>query len=150
VGKYEPLAEHLRHEPNDSWTAAFAEVERILGFPLPPSARAYRPWWGNQRGAGHSQAKGWQDAGWQVLKVDLAAETVEFGRAVQLSKLPSDPDMEGRLFEQAGEILGTNDRGSIVREALHGLIQREAARRLARLGGSMPDLQAPPRRRFGA
>jgi hypothetical protein len=149
MGKYAPLTDHLRDEPNDSWIATFAEVERILGFALPPSARTHRPWWGNQRGAGHSQAKGWQDAGWQVGKVDLAGERITFSRTVQASKPSPDPESEDRLFAQAGEMLGTNDRGSIVREALHGLIQREAARRLARLGGSMPDLQAPPRRRFG-
>jgi hypothetical protein len=34
-----------------------------------------------------------------------------------------------------------------VREALKALIERESARRLARLGGSEPDLAAPPRRR---
>jgi hypothetical protein len=34
-----------------------------------------------------------------------------------------------------------------VREGLKALIQRESARRLARLGGSAPELEAPPRRR---
>jgi Arc/MetJ family transcription regulator len=36
---------------------------------------------------------------------------------------------------------------SLVREALKALIERESGRRLARLGGSEPDLHAPPRRR---
>jgi hypothetical protein len=35
----------------------------------------------------------------------------------------------------------------LVREALKALIERESARRLARLGGSEPDLAAAPRRR---
>ena len=33
-----------------------------------------------------------------------------------------------------------------LREALKALIERESARRLARLGGSEPDLELPPRR----
>jgi len=36
-----------------------------------------------------------------------------------------------------------------MREALHALIEREAARRLIRLGGSQPDLKDIPRRRKG-
>jgi hypothetical protein len=36
-----------------------------------------------------------------------------------------------------------------VRMGLQALIEREAARRLAALGGSMPNLQVPPRRRPG-
>jgi hypothetical protein len=35
----------------------------------------------------------------------------------------------------------------MVREALKALIERESARRLARLGGSEPDLKDVPRRR---
>ena len=35
----------------------------------------------------------------------------------------------------------------LVREALKALIERESARRLARLGGSEPALEAAPRRR---
>jgi hypothetical protein len=35
----------------------------------------------------------------------------------------------------------------VVRAALEALIQREASRRLARLGGSMPELEDIPRRR---
>jgi hypothetical protein len=35
-----------------------------------------------------------------------------------------------------------------VREALRALVERWAARRLARLGGSEPDLAAIPRRRM--
>jgi len=148
MGKYEPLTDHLRSRDDVTWTARFTEIEGILGFPLPSSARNYREWWANQRGAGHSQKKGWQDAGWQVWKVDLASETVTF-RNPRHRAPARDRESEDSLIEQAGELLGTADRSEILREALRGLIQRESARRLARLGGSIPDFQAPPRRRFG-
>jgi Arc/MetJ family transcription regulator len=42
---------------------------------------------------------------------------------------------------------GLSEKSALVREALKALIEREAARRLARLGGSEPALIAPRRRR---
>lgn len=151
MGKYEPLAAHLQNWVRDEWAASFAEIEQVLGFPLPPSARRHREWWGNQRGPGHSQARGWQDAGWQVWKVDLAGEMAIFRQNNNRSSPAegAEAESEERLFEQASQLLDIRDREQIIREALRALIQREAARQLARLGGTMPDLQAPPRRRFG-
>jgi hypothetical protein len=152
MGKYEPLALRLQQVRDDIWTAAFHEIEDVLGFALPASARTYREWWANQRDGGHSQTKGWQDAGWQVWKVDLTAESVTFRRVRPRSAaLASGRDIgsEDGLIEQAGELLGIQDRAQIVREALHALIQREAARRLAKLGGMMPGFKPPPRRRSG-
>jgi hypothetical protein len=35
----------------------------------------------------------------------------------------------------------------LIHEGLRALIERESARRLARLGGSQPDLEVPPRRK---
>jgi hypothetical protein len=39
------------------------------------------------------------------------------------------------------------DRSALVREGLKALIERESARRLAKLGGSQRTLKAAPRRR---
>ena len=151
MGKYEPLSTHLQADSASEWSATFAQIEQVLGFPLPPSARKHREWWSNQAGAGHSQARGWQDAGWQVWKVDLAAEQVTFRRAEGAYAPSGEPEAESieRLIDEAGQLLGIRDRGQIVREALRAVIQREAGRRLAALGGTMPDFKAPPRRRFG-
>jgi hypothetical protein len=150
MGKYEPLAAHLEGVGNDSWTANFAEVEEVLGFPLPPSAHRYREWWANQRGGGHSQAKGWQDAGWKVWEVDLAGKRVEFRRKAspRADDVGHSESSDEELMRRASLYLDTTDRSRIVREALKALCAREAARRLGRLGGMLPDLQAPPRRRF--
>jgi Arc/MetJ family transcription regulator len=51
------------------------------------------------------------------------------------------------LLATAQELTGLREKAALVREALTALIQREGARRLARLGGSQPDLDCPPRRR---
>jgi len=49
---------------------------------------------------------------------------------------------------KAEEYTGLSEKTAIVREAMKALIERESARRLARMGGAAPDLEAPPRRRL--
>ncbi len=51
------------------------------------------------------------------------------------------------LLLQAQLFTGLKEKSALVREALKALIQRESAKRLALLGGSEPELEAPPRRR---
>jgi Arc/MetJ family transcription regulator len=55
--------------------------------------------------------------------------------------------LDDELVEKAQAFTGLSEKSSLVREALKALIERESARRLARLGGSEPRLKAPPRRR---
>ncbi len=55
--------------------------------------------------------------------------------------------LDDALLAQAQGLTGTTDTSSLVDEALRALIEREGARQLSRLGGSEPDLKAPPRRR---
>jgi Arc/MetJ family transcription regulator len=47
----------------------------------------------------------------------------------------------------AQELTGVTEKTALVREALKALIEREVARRLAALGGTMPKLKEIPRRR---
>jgi Arc/MetJ family transcription regulator len=56
--------------------------------------------------------------------------------------------LDDDLVAEARTLTGVQEKSALVREALKALIERESARRLARLGGSEPDLRAPPRRRF--
>jgi hypothetical protein len=44
-------------------------------------------------------------------------------------------------------LTGLQEKSALVRESLKALIERESARRLARLGGSEPGLASVPRRR---
>ena len=55
--------------------------------------------------------------------------------------------LDDDLLAKAQAYTGLEEKTALVREALKALIEREAARRLARLGGSEPDLEVPPRRR---
>ena len=55
--------------------------------------------------------------------------------------------LDDELLAEAEFYTGIREKSALVREALKALIEREAARRLARLGGSQPDLAEIPRRR---
>ena len=55
--------------------------------------------------------------------------------------------IDDELFAKAQKFAGGTRKSAVVREALKALIEREAARRLARMGGTQPDAKAPPRRR---
>lgn len=59
-------------------------------------------------------------------------------------------NLDEDLLEEARRLSGTQERTALIREGLKALIERESARRLARLGGSEPDLDAAPRRRAPA
>ncbi len=50
------------------------------------------------------------------------------------------------LFEEAVRLTGVKEKTALLRESLKALIQRESARRLAKLGGSEPELKEIPRR----
>ena len=55
-------------------------------------------------------------------------------------------NLDDALLERAHLLSGVTERSALLREALSALIQRESARRLARLGGSEPELKPVPRR----
>jgi Arc/MetJ family transcription regulator len=55
--------------------------------------------------------------------------------------------LDDELLRMAQEFTGVAEKTALIREALKALIERESARRLASLGGSMPKLRDIPRRR---
>lgn len=55
--------------------------------------------------------------------------------------------LDDDLLEKARAYTGIQETSALVQQALINLVQREAARRLAKLGGSSPKLKQAPRRR---
>jgi Arc/MetJ family transcription regulator len=55
-------------------------------------------------------------------------------------------NIDDQLLDEAQRITGVKEKTALVREGLRALIERESARRLAKLGGSEPQLQTVPRR----
>ncbi len=56
-------------------------------------------------------------------------------------------NIDEALLAKATKLTGPMDRTALLSEGLKALIERESARRLARLGGTQPAMQAAPRRR---
>lgn len=56
-------------------------------------------------------------------------------------------NVDEALLAEAQRLTGERERTAVIREGLKALIERESARRLARLGGSDPTAQPIPRRR---
>jgi Arc/MetJ family transcription regulator len=56
--------------------------------------------------------------------------------------------LDDSLLEEAQRLTGLTQRKDLIQEGLKALIARESARRLARLGGSEPQVEPIQRRRF--
>jgi hypothetical protein len=80
MSKYDLLSARLSGHAAPEWRANFAELEEVLGFPLPKAARTGRTWWKPEAGA---HARAWTDAGWAAHEVDTAAGHVIFRRIDQ-------------------------------------------------------------------
>ena len=55
--------------------------------------------------------------------------------------------LDDELVRTAQEFTGITEKTALIRDALVSLIERESSRRLAALGGTMPELTDIPRRR---
>lgn len=55
--------------------------------------------------------------------------------------------LDDELLKEAQRLTGTTEKTALVRQALHALIERESARRLAQLAGSEPGAKPVARRR---
>ena len=58
--------------------------------------------------------------------------------------------LDDDLIKTAQEYTGLVEKSALMREALKALIEREAGRRLAELGGAFPAMKSIPRRRAKA
>jgi Arc/MetJ family transcription regulator len=56
--------------------------------------------------------------------------------------------LDDELMAKAEEYTGIREKSALIRAALRALVEREAARRLARLAGSEPDVTDILRRRW--
>jgi hypothetical protein len=118
MSKYTPLTERLAGHGDDEWRASFAELEEVLGFPLPKGARAGTNWWANDAEKAHSRA--WTAPGWAVAEVDRAAESVTFRRNMAqagIEAAETDAAAETIQPEPMRQAAQTASRDSRVRKA---------------------------------
>lgn len=82
MSKYDPLYIHLSDVEASRICMRFEEIERIVGFELPRSAKHRNAWWGNEEvDARHPQCGSWRSAGFKVRDVNLTQQSVAFERA---------------------------------------------------------------------
>jgi len=81
MSKYTSLRVFLKNSKNVTEVLTFQELEKILGFSLPNSARNRKEWWGNETNikSRHTHCKEWLNAGWKV-------DSVVLGKMVTFSK----------------------------------------------------------------
>jgi hypothetical protein len=117
TSKYCILGEYLLEREEDQVKLSFSDIEDILGFPLPKSARKFRTWWANDTTHSHA-VNGWLTFGWKVTEIDLIEQYVRFRRVAKLrlhesvpvSQIPKNGTLskisQVRLFEaRAREIV---------------------------------------------
>lgn len=103
--KYDPLSRHIAKLAGDEWRARFSDIENVLGFKLPASARRYPAWWENDS-KGHPHAGAWLKNGWKTTEVDLAGERLIFRR-----------ERSSRVRELRSKISRMVDKGGSKNEA---------------------------------
>ena len=79
MSQYEKLNSFLSKQTILTQRMTFGEVEKILGFSLPPSAYKYQAWWANNPiPSRHSYV--WISIGWKTEELDLDGQKVTFRR----------------------------------------------------------------------
>ena len=78
MSKYEPLTRYLADRETAEVPLTFAEIERILGAPLPAS-KQYPAWWSNNP-SNNVMTRAWLKAGFQTERVDIGREKLVFRR----------------------------------------------------------------------
>jgi hypothetical protein len=79
-GKYNSLYEYLEHRYANTVVLTFAQIEDLLGFTLPDSARVDQEWWANKDPNDPLQphSRSWTS---RTATPNLQAQTVVFERA---------------------------------------------------------------------
>jgi hypothetical protein len=132
MSKYNLLTDWLGTQKGTEINLGFDQVEQILRFNLPKSARTYREWWANSK-SGHVQSRGWLGANWEVDAVDLERRRVKFlkmaGRPDHLSvhyMLPVHDEGQTDIIGIHEDITGpsVSDKFQTVTLNLTGLSQK--------------------------
>ena len=110
--RYSSLHRHLLAVlPEPEWRTTFGELEAILGYRQPGSARLRRPLWPSSKvGIGHGYTLAWQAAEWLIREMDVEEETTKFVRREAPPESAEAPARRRRFSIR--EILPPHDPGS--------------------------------------
>ncbi len=79
MSKYDALGDYLKRQQGDRVPMRFADIEKVTGVKLPPSARKHRPWWSNNA-KNSVMTRVWREAGFESGDVDMAGRKLVFRR----------------------------------------------------------------------
>ena len=99
TSKYQPLTNLLARQTTFPYQATFADIERALGFALPPSASKHATWWANSPLLPHSKV--WYQLGLAVTAADLNARVVTFVRRAKIEKPVRQTDKQKAMIRHA-------------------------------------------------
>jgi hypothetical protein len=109
VSKYDALGAFLKNQRSDRVPMSFADVERVTGRKLPPSAAKHRPWWSNNPD-NSVMTRVWLDAGFESEQVDMAGRKLVFRRVHRPLDSPggeSGGGREGKYHPLFGALKGS-------------------------------------------
>lgn len=86
--KYTALTAHLAARNLPEIAMTFAEIEALLGFPLPPSSRKHRAFWSNNP-TNSVMTKAWLQAGYQSKAVDVVHGKLLFAKMNAVEAQPA-------------------------------------------------------------
>lgn len=79
TGKYAALTRYLSENGQRTVELSFRQIEEILAFPLPLSARKHNAWWHEEK-TPRAQKLAWSEAGYSVRRYSIREEKVLFQR----------------------------------------------------------------------
>jgi len=133
MSRYEPLTRLLEGTRTSQIQLSFKDIERILGRPLPASARKHQAWWSNTET--HSHADSWLRTGWRTRDLDLGNEHILFYQNAGPARQP--PASGGASPEATSAII--LPLGSLSPVAM-SLVERHAAEHACSLSDAIADL----------
>ena len=100
--RYAPLTAHLRDIGQARIPMTFAEIEALVGYPLPASAHKHRAWWSNNP-SNSVITWAWLAAGYKSEQVDMEAGRLVFRRAESEARKAAAPEaVPDRPEDRAG------------------------------------------------
>lgn len=104
--KYQPLGHYLAGRQASETPMSFAEIEKVIGVPLPPKSTQYPAWWSNNP-SNNPMTKVWLDAGYRTERVDIGGGRLVFRRVGPLKTASvQEPSAGFRFDTRAAEAPG--------------------------------------------
>src|SRR5881275_58125 len=90
MSKYSIFGVYLANIPEKQIKMSFEQIEKILGFALPPTAYKQRAWWSNNS-SNNVMTRVWRKAHFRTEDVDMVKRQLVFRRVPPPPQIPAEP-----------------------------------------------------------